>query len=161
MRRRALLAAAGTSLVAGCSTRLTGRPDDGTETGTTPTDDAENQNRAARTDAPSPTTAAATPTLTASVEVVERELTRRGAGTDSELVSVAGTLRNVGPPTALTLVAEFYDDEGASVGTGRAELDALGGGASWAFQIVFPGTGDAAAAVAECRLSVETAPVDA
>lgn len=143
MRRRALLCTIGATALAGCGGRLDGSTDDTATSSTTATETPDE----------STTRAGADPAL----ELVDHELVRTNAGSAGELASVVGTVRNPTEETVAEAVATatFEDAAGAVLGRATADVADLGPGRTWSFELVYPGTGDAAE-VADYSLAVET-----
>jgi len=151
MRRRALLArtallttAAG---LAGCS-----GVGDGTDS---PPD------RSTPTESPTPTATPAPSTIrtpeNGSLAVVDHALSRSKEGSEDELVTVEATIENTGESAAVgvTAVARFLDEKGTLLEESEASTDRLAAGGQWAVELLFPGSGEAAGAVADYRLLVE------
>lgn len=145
MRRRALLArtallttAAG---LAGCTSF-----GDGTAS---PTDSP--------TDSPTPTPSTVRTPDSASVAVVEHELTRSNEGSESELVTVDAVIENAAESAVsdLRAVARFFDENGEPLDESEARTSRLAAGGRWEVELVYPGSGADASAVAEYRLVVE------
>lgn len=139
MRRRALLSIVGTTALAGCGGRLGGEKTR-TETTATTTD--------------STTTADGAPSL----ELERDELVRSNEGSTNELAVVTGTVRNSSDETVpeATVTATFEDADGAALDRASASTSELSPGRSWSFELVYPGTGEDARAVADYALAVET-----
>lgn len=97
--------------------------------------------------------------VTDGLELRKRRLVRENQGSESELVKVAATAANVGDEALADVSAEvdFRDDEGTVLETATQQLDELGTGRTWSFEIYYSGAGSDARAVVEYRLSVETA----
>jgi hypothetical protein len=145
MRRRALLSIVGTTALAGCGGRLGGEKTrtetTGTTTGTTTATD-------------STTTSDGAPSL----ELESDELVRSNEGSANELAAVSGTVRNPSDETVseATVTATFEDADGAALDRASASTSELSPGRSWSFELVYPGTGEDARAVADYALAVET-----
>jgi hypothetical protein len=149
MRRRALLkrtalltTAAG---LAGCSS-LGGGTD--TPTATDPP-----------TDRPTPTPTPST-VLTpdeGSLDVVEHALSRSDEGSESEVVALDAVVENAGESavTGVRIVARFLDADGTLLEESEAGADRLSAGGRWEVELLFPGSGDEARAVADYRVTVE------
>jgi hypothetical protein len=147
MRRRALLCAVGASALAGCGGRL-GDDGDATDDGTedeTETD-PETTTRATTTAAPDP-----------ALELGDHELVRSNEGSESELASVTGTVRNPTDQTIpeATVIATFLDADGEARDRATASVSDLSPGGSWSFELVYPGSGEDARAVADYELALE------
>jgi len=145
MRRRALLCAVGASALAGCGGRL-GDDGDATDDGTEDGTDPETTTRATTTAAPDP-----------ALELGDHELVRSNEGSESELASVTGTVRNPTERTVpeATVTATFLDADGGALDRATASVSDLSPGGSWSFELVYPGTGEDARAVADYELAVE------
>jgi len=142
MRRRALLAVVGSAALAGCG----GRSDDPANPETETTTES-------RTTAPATeTTASDDPAL----DVADHELVRSNEGSASELATVVGTVRNPadGPVAEATVTATFESGEGERLDTASADVSGLSAGGSWSFELVYPGSGEDARAVADYALDV-------
>jgi len=145
MRRRALLCAVGASALAGCGGRL-GDDGDATDDGTEDGTDTETTTRATTTAAPDP-----------ALELGDHELVRSNEGSESELASAVGTVRNPTEQTVpeATVTATFLDADGEALDRASASVSELSPGGSWSFELVYPGTGEDARAVADYELAVE------
>lgn len=161
MRRRALLtsaaratlAAVSTILLAGCS-NANSESDSPDEQSPDSTESPEPS--ATPTPTPEPTPATVSVEDADALDVTAHELDRRNAGTDSELVAVAATVENVGDDavTDVVALARFLDADGDVLGENSVEASRVSAGGTWEFEITFPDTGDAAAAVADYRLVI-------
>ena len=141
VRRRSLLTAAGTALtaaLAGCTDAIAGAANDEDDRSAPGTPDTT------------------TPTPIPAVELLGPELVRRDAGTDDELVSVAGVVESVADAALaeVTVTAEFRDDAETVLATADADFSDMAPGGRWEFRIYFPGSGERAAAVADHSLAV-------
>jgi len=147
MRRRALLCAVGASALAGCGGRL-GDDGDATDDGAETETETETETATETT-----TTAAPEPTL----KLGDHELARSNEGSESELASVVGTVRNPTEETVpeATVTATFLDADGEALDRASASVSDLSPGGSWSFELVYPGTGEDARAVEDYRLAVE------
>jgi len=145
MRRRALLSLLGATVLAGCGGNTS--PDDSTTTDAT----------GSTTTSTGQTTDTTTTTAPA-VELVEHELKRRNAGSESELAVVVGTVRNDGtaPLEAVTVEATFLDEDGTALDSSTAEVADLAAGSTWTFELTYSGVGEDARAVADYELATET-----
>ncbi|NHN59937.1 MULTISPECIES: FxLYD domain-containing protein [Halorussus] len=141
MRRRALLGVVGATALAGCGGRLGGDPTD-----------ADSPTESQTTDRT--TTADPAPRL----ELASGELVRSNEGSESELARVTGTVRNVSEETVpeATVTATFEDADGESLDRASANTSDLSPDRTWSFELVYPGTGEDARAVADYSLAVET-----
>lgn len=148
MRRRALLArtallptAAG---LAGCS-----GVGDGTDS---PTDGPP----ASDTPTPTPTPSTVRTPENGSLAVVDHAISRSNEGSEDELVTVEATIENTGESAAVgvTAIARFFDADGTLLDESDASTDRLAAGGQWAVDLLFPGSGDEARAVADYRLLV-------
>ncbi|WP_157971646.1 FxLYD domain-containing protein [Halorussus litoreus] len=154
MRRRALLCAVGATALAGCGGRL---GDDGTDSETT-TDSGTVTN--SQTTTSGATTAETTPETTTEeppLELTDHELVRSEEGSASELATVTGSVRNPTDETvaAATVTATFEGSDGAVLDRASADASDLSPGQTWSFELVYPGTGEDARAVADYSLAVE------
>ncbi|WP_435176138.1 FxLYD domain-containing protein [Halorussus sp. AFM4] len=143
MRRRALLGVVGATALAGCGGRLGGDPTD-----------SESPTESQTTDATPTATTDPAPRL----ELASSELVRSNEGSESELARVTGTVRNVSEKTVpeATVTATFEDADGEPLDSATANASDLSPGRTWSFELVYPGTGEDARAVADYSLAVET-----
>ena len=154
MRRRALLSAARTALLttplaalAGCSGFGSGGTD--SPTARSPTESP--------TASPTPTPAAVQTPDDAPLTVSKHAMERSNEDGDSEIVAVDAVIRNTSD-TAVTdvrVVARFFDGDGASLDQSSARADRLAADGRWEVELLFPGSGDDARAVADYRILVE------
>lgn len=136
MHRRTVLTASGTvatALLAGCAGYLTDDDDgiDGTETST-----------------PKPT----------ALELVEHNIVRQNEGTESEIVTVAGTAKNGSDEVIsdATVAVTFYDEEQTVLGESTAEIRELQPGNKWTFGVLYSEVGEEARAVTDYEIVDET-----
>lgn len=151
MRRRALLAR--TALLT-TATGLAGCSGLGGETDTpSPTDSPT------ATDRPTPTPTPSTVQTPdgGSLEVVEHALDRSDEGSESEIVALDAVVENTGDSavTGVRIVARFLDDEGTLLDESEAGTERLAAGGRWEVELLYPGSGEDARAVADYRVSVE------
>lgn len=141
MRRRALLCVVGSAALAGCGGRLG--------------DDAPTNDETDRPETPEATT---TTEPEPRLELVSHELARSNEGSASELATVVGTARNTAdePIREATVTAAFEDTDGETLDRASASVSDVSPGQSWSFEVVYPGTGEDARAVADYGLAVET-----
>lgn len=136
MRRRALLCIVGSTALAGCGGQL---DDETTEPNTaTPAD-------------------ATTTTDGSPLDLASHDLVRSNEESASELATVTGTVRNPTdePVAKATVTATFEDADGETLDRASADTTDLSAGRSWSFELVYPGTGEDARAVADYALTVE------
>ena len=140
MRRRTLLSVVVATALAGCGGRL---GDDAT-TPPEPATDAE------------PTTDETTTARRPTLELIAADLVRSNEGSASELATVTGTVRNLTDETVaeVTATATFEDGDGEPLDRATASASDLSPGREWSFELVYPGTGDDARAVADYSLDV-------
>ena len=145
MRRRALLAR--TALLT-TAAGLAGCTDAGDGTAA-PTESP--------TASPTPTPSTVETPAGDALAVVDHELTRSNEGSDSELVSVDAVIENEreSAVTDVRAVARFFDEAGDVLDRSEAHTSRLAAGGRWEVELVFPGSGDDARAVAEYQLIVE------
>lgn len=155
MRRRALLCVVGATAFAGCSGRLDDSLDTtDAETATQIETTADSDTTESETTTDPQTTTEVEPAL----ELASHELVRTGEGSDDELAVVVGTVRNPTDRTvtAVTVSVTFEDAHGAILDRTSARVSELSPGRSWSFELVYPGTGEDASAVANYALTVTT-----
>lgn len=140
MYRRALLSLLGALPLAGCGGRLD-------ETSPTYTDTS--------TDTTSVEPTATTHRDESALELVEHELVRSNRGSTSEFATVTGTVHNPRdePVTDPTLTATFQNADGETLDRASTSTPNLSAGATWSVELVYPGTGDDARAVADYTLT--------
>jgi hypothetical protein len=149
MRRRALLARTAllTTAVglAGCSGL-----GDGTDTPSptgSPTDRPT----------PTPTPSSVQTPESGSLSVVEHALSRSNEGSESEVVALDAVVENTGESavTGVRIVARFLDEDGTLLDESEARNDRLSAGGRWEVELLYPGSGEEARAVADYRVHVE------
>ena len=145
MRRRALLCAVGATALGGCGGRLTGDSTDPTD----PTD--------ANPETTTLTSETTTENAGSSLEVTNQRLVRPDEGLASELATVVGTVRNPTERTfaEVTAAATFEDADGGALDRTSATVSEFSPAQSWSFELVYPGAGEDARAVADYALVVE------
>lgn len=157
MRRRALLSAARTALLttplaalAGCSGFGRDATESPASTGTaTPTESP--------TASPTPTPATVQTPDDAALAVAEHAMERSNDGSDSETVAVDAVVENTGDSAVadVRVVARFFDEDGNLLDESSARTDRVTAGGRWEVELLFPGSGDDAAAVVDYRIVVE------
>ncbi|MFD1568264.1 FxLYD domain-containing protein [Halolamina litorea] len=163
MRRRALLAR--TALLTTPLTALAGCSafgGDGTDTPTdAPSESATDEPTASPSPSPSPTPSpTATPAAARApgdaLTVAEHTLVRSNEGSDSELVGIDVVVENTSDAavTNVDVLAEFRDDEGTLLGQAEADTARIGAGGRWSVELLFPGSGADARAVADYQVVV-------
>lgn len=152
MRRRALLTAARTALLTAPLAALAGCSGFGPDATDSPTDPPT------ESPTPSPTPTPATiQTPDDALAVVEHSFERSDEGSDSETVAVDAVVENTSESaiTGVRALARFFDADGTLLDESSARADRIGAGGRWEVELLFPGSGDDAAAVADYRLVVE------
>ncbi|NHX37328.1 MULTISPECIES: FxLYD domain-containing protein [Halolamina] len=89
--------------------------------------------------------------------MVEHELSRSNEGSDGELVAVDAVIENGGESavTDVRAVARFVDDDGELLDENEARADRIAAGGRWEVELVSPGNGADARAVADYWFVVE------
>jgi hypothetical protein len=111
------------------------------------------------TDRPTPTPTPST-VLTpdgGSLDVVEHALSRSDEGSESEVVALDAVVENAGDSvvTGVRIVARFLDEDGTLLDESEARNDRLAAGGRWEVELLFPGSGAEARAVADYRVHLE------
>lgn len=90
------------------------------------------------------------------LEILKHQLVRENEGTRSERVSVEGSAENTsdGQLSYAEVRARFLDEDGTLLESSLDNVNDLGSGMKWQFEIRFPGSGEDAAAVSEYEIAV-------
>lgn len=92
------------------------------------------------------------------VEIKEHEMYRENEGTMSETVGVVGTAENVSDDelSYAAVEAKFYDSDDTVLDSFLDNVNDLGAGEQWKFDIQYPAMGDEASQVADYEISAGT-----
>lgn len=92
------------------------------------------------------------------LEILEHELVRENQGSRSEKVTVEGRAENTSDRqlSYVEVRARFYNEQGDQIETSLDNTNDLDAGQTWAFEIMFPGFGEDARAVADYDIGVGT-----
>jgi hypothetical protein len=90
------------------------------------------------------------------LEILEHQLLRENEGARSERVSVEGSAENTsdGQLSYAEVRARFLDEDGTLLESSLDNVNDLGSGMKWQFEIRFPGSGEDASAVSEYEIAV-------
>lgn len=90
------------------------------------------------------------------LNILDHEMVRENAGSMSESVKVVGTAENVSSDTLgyAEVKAKFYDENDALLESFLDNVNDLGAGEKWSFEIQYPGIGEDAGKVASYKIGV-------
>jgi len=89
------------------------------------------------------------------IKILEHQLVRENEGTNSETVSVEGSAENTSDEqlSYAEVRARFLDEDGTLLESSLDNVNDLGPGMKWQFEIIFPGFGEDATAVSEYEIA--------